>query len=509
MEVNLSRKGFLDLFKTVSAGFFLPKRILNFNLESSRYSTDILGTKAQAALVLKANENIAENPEKAMAVSQKLLNSINAHPNAICGPLSFDAISRIVTHGVSPREFWLAEPEGPHARPELFELAFPVADFNQYRRKESVASFDFDSLHLQPGDFLYLFGSNRGYDHMITVTRRDQADVLYTVTNFPRSDGQFIIAEVPLWDPHNKESSFMRLFAKGLGPNRIITGDAGFMLWRLKAGKKSSYDQFEHSFSAEVLQREIDQIVRKSQADWNILITDLDKDKIIAESASRWPHHPASIIKVPLAMAVLKQIETEFEAQSELDFTEFINRRGFGGKTFDQLLSAMLINSVEADTEMLIKYLSDRKQNTLVLFNSWQSPHTFLSPRRSTAEDIYHFFKQIFENKTFAFPQSREYLLKLLSSYTEADDSRVGTLRYVKGLSVGKIYNKRASVAQSNLLTVGDAGVIELFAGGRKQHFIVYFIGGDPKGNSEVSYTGLEAELTNFVAKFAKYCQQL
>ena len=508
---QLDRRGFLKLSSFLGIEhlntFF---GFLSLGTEVNPYSKDVLSAEAQNALVLKARDSIAETPEGARIAAQRLRKADNVDPNSICGPLSISQISQIVTHGTPSEEFWLAAPEGPYARPELFERTFPQIDFSQIRISDPIVLFDFNRINLQTGDFLYLFGGTRGYAHMLAITRRDSAGVLYTITNFPRADGQFIIAEVPLWDPRDKEASFVKQLGIGLGPNRRITGNAGFNLWRLKESGKSSYDQFDHSYEAEILQKQIDQLTFKSKADWRILITNVDSSEIIAESSSRVQHHPASIIKIPIALAVMKQIESEFDTQNALDFDDYLETRGFGGGTFNQLLSAMLVNSDEPATEIIQRFLESRKQNTLSLFKSWEAPHTFLTPRRTTAEDIYHFFQRIFDQNTFKYSQSRGYLLNLLSSYTGADETRLGILRRINGLKIGKIYNKRASVSQQNLLTVGDSGIVEVFTGSRStvRHLFVY-LQGAPKVNSNINYEELETELTKVVGKFAEYCLKL
>lgn len=139
------------------------------------------------------------------------------HPSNMCGPLAGSFLidagivqnSRLPGQGVvvaTPYHFWEFN---PHPDQDLWKLDtwFPQDQFVRYDFNEPVGIFDFDTFPLYVGDFLYLYATNLGnFDHIMVVTRVDEAGRAYAVTNlhtgpWPDGKGEFVIREVMLYDP--------------------------------------------------------------------------------------------------------------------------------------------------------------------------------------------------------------------------------------------------------------------------------------------------------------------
>lgn len=502
---KISRRDFLKVTGLALGTLALPNWFLTFEPGRVETCSDVLNVQTQEMLISKAALLISPTPEAAIKTADMLRVSTQSSADNICGPLAIEQLLHTVISGVRPADYWLASPGGESSSPDLFSQSFPEGKFDCVRVNTSIAEYDFDEINLQPGDFMYFFGGSSSFDHMITVSRRDQDGILYCITNYPQADGRFIILEVPLWNPKDKDSSFMKKFARTDNPAQFSTGRGGFMLWRIKEQQASAFDSFEHTQPAENFQLEIERIVRESQGDWHVLITNLDNNEIIGESGSRIPHHAASVIKVPIAMAAMSQLESE--AKNEPDLKNILINRGHKGRTFDQLLSAMLVVSEEDATAELMDYLASKRQDTQKLINSWGADRTMLSYRRSTAEDTGRFFSHIYDFQTFRYLLSHNYLLELLSRKTPGDTTKLNTLSGF-GVEIDQIFNKRGSIAESGTLVVADSGIVLVTTDENKFNKKSFFVSlmGMPKRNGEVKYETLETELLKFVEAFAKYC---
>ena len=504
-EGEISRRDFLKDMGVFFGAFALPKWILDFEPGQVETRSDVLNVQTQEMLASKAALLISPTPEAAINTADILRNSTQSSADNICGPLAIKQLFHTVIYGVRPADYWLASPGGESSRPDLFSQSFPGRKFNGTRVNTSIAEYDFGEINLQPGDFLYLFARGSGSDHMITISRRGKDGILYCITNYPQADGRFIILEVPVWNPRDKNSSFMKKFARSDNPAQFSTGRAGFMLWRLKEQQASAFDSFEHTQPAENLQLEFEKLVKESQGDWHVLVTSLDSNNLIAESGSRIPHHAASVIKVPIAMAVISQLESE--AKNESDLKDVLDNTGHKGRTFDQLLSAMLVLSEEDATVKLVDFLASKRQDTQKLIDSWGADRTMLSSRRSTAEDTGQFFSHIYDFKTFLYSLSHKYLLELLSRKTPQDITRLGVLSGF-GVKVDQIFNKRGSIAENGTVVVADSGIVRVTTDENKFNKKSFFVSltGMPRHHGEAKYETLETELLKFVKAFAEYC---
>jgi hypothetical protein len=183
---------------------------------------------------------LAENEEDATIIVRDqidYLESIGEHPSLVCGPLSAVILREagLLPADVDLHGFWLLD---PRLRPSqiILETYFPPDRYEWYHFDTPTIEFDFKAFPLLPGDFIYLYaGKNGTFEHIITVSRVDDAGRAYTVSNLGTEDG-FVIRELMLYDPnHPGQGQFYDWMNREINGWLGMTGDGGFDLWRPKA----------------------------------------------------------------------------------------------------------------------------------------------------------------------------------------------------------------------------------------------------------------------------------
>jgi beta-lactamase class A len=208
---------------------------------------------------------------------------------------------------------------------------------------------------------------------------------------------------------------------------------------------------YQHKFPE--LAENIEQIVSYSGGRWHIVIQEVEGETFYSLLPEQ-RINIASIIKVPLALLFFAAMEEK--GVSEYQLTEHIQSTGTGGRTFDQLLHAMLVKSEEDATETIINYIDDYL-NVPAQLREWQLESIDLEARRYTAAGVASLFERLYQGD-FVSPTAQRIILDYLSEYTPNDDSRIGTLRAVIPESY-QIYNKRGSLLTPYV--VADSALIE------------------------------------------------
>ncbi len=238
-----------------------------------------------------------------------------------------------------------------------------------------------------------------------------------------------------------------------------------------------------------LLADEIASILPDYGGDWNILIrADGERDMVDIHADQR--NHIASIIKVPIAMLFFKVIEQR--GIPPADYPEYLGTRGVG-RTYMQLLRAMLVESEEDATDTMKEIISDSKIDVNSLLAEWGAPHTDLGSRYSTPRDIASLYETLYFGDAIT-PEGRAILLDLLATYTPNDDTRLGVLR--PSLPDGaEFYNKRGSVTADRLI-IGDSALVAWDANGTRHTYVLvilsYFSDERPTTNVELD-RGIEA----------------
>jgi len=225
--------------------------------------------------------------------------------------------------------------------------------------------------------------------------------------------------------------------------------------------------------------------------DWFILIQDADNGEIILDRNADTPFKPASMIKVPTAMAVLHILEDQ--GRSLEDLKSF----GIEGRNFDSLLEAMIVRSEESATDAL-EYFARGDNLLRKNLDAWGLTHTTYDPRTSTANDLATALR-LLDSGTALNAESSRYLLDLMGVYTENDQILLGKL--TDQLPDCVFLNKRGTMLSPTI--VSDMGILRC---GEQSWYLV--VAGTPSSDSSATFEDIQASIESFAGAFASYAEQ-
>jgi hypothetical protein len=237
----------------------------------------------------------------------------------------------------------------------------------------------------------------------------------------------------------------------------------------------------------EKLAQDIEAIIAQFGGRWHIVIQQIDGETLY----SRQPDdriNIASVVKVPLSLLFFAALGEK--GIDEDNLSAYLQSTGTGGRTFDQLLRAMLVKSEEEATKILDEYIRD-SINVPTQMKEWGLSGIDLVARRYTAEGVAEIFARLYQGD-FVSPAARTLLLNYLSEYTPNDDLRLGSLS-TKIPESFKIYNKRGSLLTPYV--VADCAILENTQGA-DYVIILFAYQGDPKTTYEALEQAQEAMAT-------------
>jgi hypothetical protein len=180
---------------------------------------------------------LAASDGDAVRVAQSLSFVQGADVSNMCGPLAIKILkdAAFVPADVDLKDFWLLNPRQKEQRAVL-ERVFPAPQYADYHFDQPINSFDFDAFPLKVGDFVYLYaGSGGSFEHMLTVTRVDEAGRAYSVTNYVTAHvyfSLFAIQEILLYDPEQPSAGKFYEWTDKKNYKLGLTGLGGFEVWR-------------------------------------------------------------------------------------------------------------------------------------------------------------------------------------------------------------------------------------------------------------------------------------
>ena len=454
---------------------------------------NVLTLRQREHLVEAASNFVADSEPEAIQVARSLGYLKNdGHPASVCGPLALAILREagLVSKYVDLHDYWLLNPRDSRNMKTL-ERTFPREEFIWFKSTESTAVFDFKAFPLKAGDFLYLYAGDPGsFEHMLTISRVDGDGKAYAVTNFDTSAG-YVIQEVVLYDPSQAGTGKFYDWTNRKNFRYGLTGFGGFDLWRFAKPVP------EVGPREEALAEAIDSVIAKYGGKWYLLIKEISKPNLYARKI-REPVHPASTIKVPIAMLFLHWLEKQ-NPQGLRVALKF----GFDGRSYEQLLRAMLVDSEEEATESILKALEQAKVNLEKTLKEWGIETIDVVKRIAAAQDMGVLFEGLYGS--YLSKEARDLILEALLVYTPGDDTRWGALR--KNLPDGyHFYNKRGTITD-NFLVVADWAIVECPTSTGKKTFILgaFAFQGDQKTIYEDLVKGLE----EMAGIFWDYVQQL
>ncbi|MCU0485131.1 MAG: class A beta-lactamase-related serine hydrolase [Anaerolineales bacterium] len=413
----------------------------------------------------------------------------DGHPASMCGPLSVAILRNagLLNPYIDLHDFWLLNPRSSQ---DILEKVFPVERFEYIRVSESIRTFDFKAFPLKAGDFLYLFAGNSGsFEHMLTVSRVDEQGRAYSVTNVDSGSG-YSIGERMLYDPNNPGEGQFYAWTDRKYAMIGMTGFGGFLLIRFAAPVHTPDDQ------AIALAQQIDQLLERTGGDWKILIRELDGIEVYSRrSLDRV--HVASVIKLAIAVLFMKSLETlgKTDLQGALE-------TGTGGRSYRQLLKAMLVDSEEDAAEVLQAEINTNQLNIPRTLEAWGLKGIDLVGRRATVQEMVQMAELLYQGQLVG-AEATQILLDLLETYTPNDETRLGVIRGL--LPAGShIYNKRGTITDS-VLVVGDLAVISspVFTGKGVYTLGIFAYQGTPL----TTYEKVDAAVQEIALAFWQYAQ--
>ena len=239
----------------------------------------------------------------------------------------------------------------------------------------------------------------------------------------------------------------------------------------------------------------IEQITTQSGGRWHIVIQPAGGEPLYTRDPQR-RITIASVVKVPLAMLFFAALEQTGISDTELP--AYLQSTGAGGRTFDQLLRAMLVRSEEKATAILEAYTRERL-NVPAQQRAWGWEYLDLEARRYTAAGVAEIFEQLYRGEHIS-PAARALILGYLSAYTPSDDTRIGVLRGQLPPG-GQIYNKRGSLLTPYV--VADAAILEN-PSGTDYIIVIFAYNGEPK----TTYERLDAAVAEIAQSFWDWSRQ-
>ena len=424
---------------------------------------------------------LAKSDSDATTVAHNLAYLTNgAHASNMCGPLAATILREggVISPYTKLYDFWLLN---PRTHQETLKNTFPKSRFDLTEIRTPILDYDFSENPLQAGDFLYLYaGPNGNFEHMFTVTRVDEEGRPYTVTNLNTDEG-YIIDEFMLYDPNAPEEGLIYRWNNRDYDDLGLTGSGGFDLWR----PKTIWDSGDPALTAS-----INDILDNAGGEWHIFIKELDGEILYTRNLHKITHI-ASTIKVPLALLFMQAIQEESG-----DIENYLASHAYEGRSYEQIISAMLVESEEPATGAIYQITLKNGLNMPLTLENWGIEETDIPYRTSTMYDLSLILEGLYRN-TFVSEEKSQYILDLMGVYTENDDSRLGLLK--EDFPQAKIYNKRGTLT-NDFLVVGDAAIVEI----DEKTYLIMIVGNQDEAHS-VNNSDLENTLEDIVAIFGDY----
>jgi len=413
----------------------------------------------------------------------------DGHPASMCGPLSIAILmdAGLMEKYMDLHEFWELNPR-PGYNENTMKTFFPEDRYLWLTNSTPINKIDYKEFPLKAGDFIYLFAGNGGnFDHIITVSRVDSMGRAYSVSNLNTPSG-YIISEVLLYDPNQPGTGMFYDWTNRKYKRLGLTGLGGFQLWRLKVPIK---DKTPREIK---LAENIDATLTKYGGKWNVLIKKIDGEVLYSRRAYE-KIHPASAIKVPIAMLFFKALEEN----GVENYSEFLSQHGVDQRTFMDALHAMLVYSEEPATTSITNWTADQIHIDSVILG-WGIKSTTFTPRRSTLIDLAKFYEGLY-NGNLVSNAARETIFAFLEEYTPNDDTRLGVIRKYFSPQ-DHIFLKRGSII-INPLDVGDVAIITR----GDEAYMVEIFGFQGKEETLTTFENLEKAIEEVAMVFWEYIQ--
>ena len=220
--------------------------------------------------------------------------------------------------------------------------------------------------------------------------------------------------------------------------------------------------------------------------DWYILIRDANTGNNLFERNADSSFPPASMIKIPTAMAVLSILQDQGRTLEDLKTT------GINGRNFDSLLEAMVVRSEESATDAL-EYFARGENQLRKKLDGWGLVNTKYDPRTSTASELLNSL-ELLNTGTALNRENTQYLLNLMDAFTENDQILLG--KFNTQLPECEFLDKLGTMLNPTI--VADMGILKC---GENSWYLV--VAGTPSVDSTATFEDIQASIESFAATFA------
>jgi hypothetical protein len=423
----------------------------NVNLENPlpESAQDVLTSVQQQRLQDASKEYIALTPADGIRMARSLnIVKDGGDPTNVCGPLSI-AILRdagLLDPYIKIRDFWLLNPD---TNRKLLDLTFPSDRYEHFQFSSPLNEMDWGNFPLKPGDFLYIYAGPGGtFEHMLVVTRVDNAGRAFSVTNHASPDG-FVIDEVLLYDPAQPGTG--KFFEWTVRRNNTLgsTGFGGFEVWRLAVPFR------EKSPREKAFARELDAVMEEHGGDWYMTVKDLSGGMLYERQAAI-PVDVGSMIKLPVAMLFFKSLE--LEEIPPASYADYISEEG-PDRSYEQLLRAMFNKSDITAAQTLLDEIRISGLDVDEELTKWGLRETNLDSGKLSIQDMVAVYEGLYSGG-LVDASAREYILSLMEESASNNSTRLGILQKTNPSSL-KFYNRRGSTVDT-IIAIGDGALVSV-----------------------------------------------
>lgn len=436
-------------------------------------SACVLTPAQRSRLETVSRKFLASTDEQALQVARDLdYIGINGQPATMCGPLSVAILQEagLVDPNFDRANFYLLNPR-PGFGDAYVESLFPSSRYLKIVEERVIKEVDYQTDPLCPGDFLYLFAGESGsYEHMLVVTRVDEAGRAYTVTNIDFREG-YRVEELMLYDPAQPGVGMFTDWTSSPHPQIGRTGYDGFWLWRLKEPIA------DPSPAAVELAANIDSIIDQTGGIWHIQFKEVGGEVLYSRLADT-RIHPASFNKLALAALFLNTLE----AQGVEVTADYLSTQGIDGRSFDQLLRAMLLYFEDYPSELLQSWFPASVDPNDAIRDLGYG-NTLISPRQTTVSDISRLLEDLYTGELLQ-PAARQIILDAL---VPSETNPLNAIR--NSLEPADVfYAKHGSITEDHL-TVAE---IAIFTWKGNPYSITLVAYPDVANNDKATYASLQ-----------------
>lgn len=218
--------------------------------------------------------------------------------------------------------------------------------------------------------------------------------------------------------------------------------------------------------TARALKARIETIVGAAPSGrWGVYVHDVDTDETVSVGGDD-VLHPASTIKVAIAADTFAWLEQH-------PTVTLANGPAGAGRSYAQLLRAMLVESEEAATASLTDFLNAQPGFGLNRhLRNWGARCSSVLPRRATAADLALLLERLYRGELVS-ASSTDVILALLREPSPDDIARLG--RGLPWAVRGALVHKTGTLFQDGLGVVADMGLVATLRG----HYVIAVIGNE------------------------------